>query len=175
LRVDRGTLTFTGPLDDPAVNVQVSREAVYENRRYTVGLRLSGTASNLKTEPFSRPAMSEQDILAFLLLDRPASGSGEDTGVSGALLAMGLGQMMPGDSGKFGLDEISFEGSELNQTAVVAGKRISDDIYIRYVFGLFGQPGQFRIRYRLGRGFSLEATTGGTSQALDLIYLIERE
>jgi translocation and assembly module TamB len=175
LRVDRGTLTFTGPLDDPAVDVQVSREAVYENRRYTVGLRLSGAASNLKTEPFSRPAMSEQDILAFLLLDRPASGSGEDTGVSGALLAMGLGQMMPGDSGKFGLDEISFEGSELNQTAVVAGKRISDDIYIRYVFGLFGQPGQFRIRYRLGRGFSLEATTGGTSQALDLIYLIERE
>jgi translocation and assembly module TamB len=178
LRVDRGTLNFTGPLDDPGVNVQVSRNAIYEGRQYTVGLRLTGTARNVITTPFSRPAMSERDVLAFLLLDRPASSSGEDTDLSGAVLALGLGKMLPGGDGGFGsvlgLDEVSFEGSELEQTSVVAGKRITDDLYIRYAFGLFGEPGSFRIRYFLGRGFSVESSTG-VNQAIDVIYVVEKD
>ena len=55
LRVDRGDLTFTGPLDDPAINILVSRDTIYESRQYTIGLELSGTASNVRTEPYSRP------------------------------------------------------------------------------------------------------------------------
>ena len=178
LRVDRGTLNFTGPLDDPGVNVQVSRDAIYEGRQYTIGLRLTGTASNVITTPFSRPSMSDRDVLAFLLLDRPASSSGEDTGLSGAALALGLGKMLPGGEGgvvsTIGLDEVSFEGSELEQTAVVAGKRITDDLYVRYAFGLFGEPGSFRIRYRLGRGFSVESSAG-LNQAVDIIYVVEKD
>ena len=178
LRVDRGTLNFTGPLDDPGVNVQVSRNAIYEGRQYTVGLRLTGTAKNVITKSFSRPAMSERDVLAFLLLDRPASSSGEDTDLSGAVLAMGLGKMLPGGDGGFGsrlgLDEVSFEGSELEQTSVVAGKRVNEKLYIRYAFGLFGEPGSFRIRYILGRGFSVESSTG-ENQAVDLIYVVEKD
>jgi translocation and assembly module TamB len=56
---------------------------------------------------------------------------------------------------------------------MVAGKRINDKLYVRYVFGTMGEPGAFRIRYRLGRGFSLEASTG-SNQSMDLIYLLER-
>jgi autotransporter translocation and assembly factor TamB len=41
------------------------------------------------------------------------------------------------------------------------------------VFGSVGTPGSFRIRYRLGHGFSLEASTGAR-QSMDLIYLLER-
>ena len=172
LRVDRGDLTFTGPLDDPVINIQVSRESVYEGRQYTVGLRLSGTAQNVRTEPFSRPAMSDNDVLAFLLIDQPAGSGGA---ASGAAVAMGLGQLMPGDGGMLGLDEVSFETNDANQAAMVAGKRINDNVYVRYVFGSAGEPGAFRIRYRLGKGFSLEASTGsGSQQSLDLIYLLER-
>ena len=172
LRVDRGELTFTGPLDDPVINIQVSRESTYEGRQYTVGLRLSGTAQNVRTEPFSRPAMSDNDVLSFLLIDQP-TGSGADA--SGAAVAMGLGQLMPGDGGLLGLDEVSFETNDANNAAMVAGKRINDDIYVRYVFGSLGEPGAFRIRYRLGKGFSLEASTGSSSQqSLDIIYLLER-
>ena len=169
LRVDRGDLTFTGPLDDPLINIQVSRESIYEGRQYTIGLRLSGSAQNVRTEPFSRPSMSENDVLSFLLLDQPV-GSG---GGSGAALALGLQQLVPGESGVLGLDEVSFETNDANQAAMVAGKRINDRLYVRYVFGSLGEPGAFRIRYRLGRGFSLEASTG-SRQALDLIYLLER-
>lgn len=170
LRVDRGELTFTGPLDDPLINIQVSRESIYDGRQYTVGLRLTGSAQNVKTEPFSRPALSERDVLSFLLLDKPA-GTGDDA--SGAALALGLQQMFPDQSGILGLDEVSFETNDANQAAMVAGKRINDELYVRYVFGTMGTPGAFRIRYRLGQGFSLEASTG-SHPALDLIYMLER-
>jgi translocation and assembly module TamB len=170
LRVDHGELTFTGPLDDPLINIQVSRESIYEGRQYTIGLRLSGSAQNVKTEPFSRPAMSERDVLAFLLLDRPTA---SDEDASGAALALGLQQLFPGERSVFGLDEVSFETNDANEAAMVAGKRINDKLYVRYVFGTLGEPGAFRIRYRLGRGFSLEASTG-SNQSMDLIYLLER-
>jgi translocation and assembly module TamB len=78
-----------------------------------------------------------------------------------------------GDNGILGLDEVSFETDNADQTAMVAGKRINDDLYVRYVFGALGEPGAFRIRYSLGRGFSLESSTGAR-QSLDLIYLFER-
>lgn len=170
LRVDRGELTFTGPLDDPLINIQVSRESVYEGRQYTIGLRLTGSAQNVKTEPFSRPAMSERDVLSFLLLDRPGT---SDADASGAALALGLQQLVPDQSGRFGLDEVGFETNDANEAAMVAGKRINENLHVRYVFGSLGAPGSFRIRYRLGRGFSLEASTG-SRQSLDLIYLLER-
>ena len=170
LRVDRGELTFTGPLDDPLLNIQVSRESTYEGRQYTIGLRLTGTAQNVRTEPFSRPAMSERDVLSFLLLDRPAT---SESDASGAALALGLQQLVPGDSGILGLDEVTFETNDANQAAMVAGRRVNDRLYVRYVFGTVGSPGSFRIRYTLGRGFSLEASTGAR-QSMDLIYLLER-
>ena len=170
LRVDRGELTFTGPLDDPLINIQVSRESYYDGRQYTIGLRLTGSAQNVKTEPFSRPAMSERDVLSFLLLDRPSS---SDADASGAALALGLQQLFPDQSGVLGLDEVSFETNDANEAAMVAGKRINEKLYVRYVFGSMGVPGSFRIRYQLGQGFSLEASTG-SHQAMDLIYMLER-
>ncbi|NNJ98043.1 MAG: hypothetical protein HKP12_12890 [Gammaproteobacteria bacterium] len=171
LRVDRGELTFVGPLDDPLINIQVSRESIYEGRIYIIGLRLTGSAQNVTTEPFSRPTMPERDVLSFLLLDMPAS---SDSDASGAALALGLQQMVPGDSGGIlGLDEISFETNDANQAAMVAGRRINENLFVRYVFGTRGEPGSFRIRYTLGRGFSLEASTG-SRQSLDLIFLRER-
>lgn len=170
LRVDRGELTFTGPLDDPLINIQVSRESVFESRQYIIGLRLAGSAQNVKTEPFSRPSMSERDVLSFLLLDRPAN---DENDASGAALALGLQQLVPGEEGILGLDEVSFETNDANKAAMVAGKRINDELYVRYVFGAQGQPGAFRIRYSLGGGFSLESSTGAR-QSLDLIYILER-
>ena len=80
---------------------------------------------------------------------------------------------MPGDSGILGLDEVSFETNDANEAAMVAGKRINENLTVRYVFGSIDTPGSFRIRYRLGRGFSLEASTGAR-QSMDLIYLLER-
>ena len=104
------------------------------------------------------------------MLDRPAS---SDSDATGAAVALGLQQLLPDQSGRFGLDEVSFETNDANEAAMVAGKRINENLHVRYVFGSVGSPGSFRIRYRLGRGFSLEASTGAR-QALDLIYLLER-
>ena len=163
------------PLDDPFVEARATRRFFYEQRDIKVGINLSGRLSQqLDFMLFSEPAMSDADVLSFLVVGRPSLGEG-DNSASGAALAMGL-QSLAGARGtqdRMSLDEISFEGGADNDTAVAAGKRIGERWYIRYTYGLFNRVGTFVVRYYIGRGVSVEAGSGA-AQSLDLIYSIDR-
>ena len=57
----------------------------------TAGLRLSGPAMQPTSEIFSKPAMSQEQALSWLLLGRPLQGGGDDGNVRAqAALALGL-------------------------------------------------------------------------------------
>ena len=60
-----------------------------------------------------------------------------------------------------------------SDTAVAAGKRLSEDLYVRYTYGLFNKIATFIVRYYLGKGFSIVAGSG-EQQSLDLVCSIER-
>jgi translocation and assembly module TamB len=177
MTIERGSLNFYGPLDDPVVDARASRRVRYEGDSIKIGIQLSGRLSEkLDFVLFSEPSMSENDVLSYMVVGRPAStGDGNEGAISGAALALGLQSLSAtrraGES--LTLDEIGFEGGGANDTAVVAGKRLSDKWYIRYSYGLFNRIGTFIIRYELGRGFSVEAGSGA-QQSLDLIYSIDR-
>jgi len=175
--VERGSLNFYGPLDDPVVDARATRRFMYEARDITLGILLSGRVSEqLDFTLFSEPAMSEADILSFMLVGRPTStGEAGDGAMSGAALALGLQSLTSrrGASENLTLDEISFEGGGSGDTSVVAGKRLGERWYIRYTYGLFSRVGTFIIRYDIGRGVSIEAGSGA-AQSLDLIYSIDR-
>ncbi len=172
--IERGSLNFYGPLDDPVVEARASRRIRYEQESIKVGIDLSGRVSQqLDFVLFSEPAMSEADVLSFMVVGRPAV-TGEDGAASGAALALGLQSLTGSGTGeKLALDDISFEGGAGNDTAVAAGKRVGEKWYIRYTYGLFNRVGTFIIRYDIGRGVSVEAGTGA-AQSLDLIYSIDR-
>lgn len=89
------------------------------------------------------------------------------------LMAMGLQSLTQGAGDGLGLDEVGLEGGGGDDSAVVAGKRFSDKVYIRYTYGLFSRIGTLLIRYELGHGFSIEAGSG-EQQSLDLLYSIDR-
>ena len=72
LELERGELLFTGPLDDPTIDVRAVRRV----GATTVGVQLTGTLLAPSTRVYSEPPMSEADALAYLLLGRPLSGSG---------------------------------------------------------------------------------------------------
>ncbi|HHH76505.1 MAG TPA: hypothetical protein ENL03_05720, partial [Phycisphaerae bacterium] len=112
---------------------------------------------------------------SYLLVDRPAStADGVDgTAISGAAVAMGLQSLTQGAGEGLSLDEVGLEGAGGDDAAVVAGKRLSEDVYIRYTYGLFNRIGTLLIRYELGHGFSIEAGSG-EQQTLDLLYSIDR-
>ncbi|MGI9341618.1 MAG: translocation/assembly module TamB domain-containing protein [Gammaproteobacteria bacterium] len=172
--VERGSLNFFGPLDDPVIEARATRRLRYENENIKVGINLSGRVSQqLNFVLFSEPAMSDADVLSFMVVGRPSLGEG-DNSASGAALALGLQSLTGGTGDKTTLDEISFEGGGADDTSVVAGKKIGDRWYIRYTYGLFNRVGTFIIRYDIGRGVSIEAGSG-VAHSLDLIYSIDRE
>jgi translocation and assembly module TamB len=178
LEIDRGELVFTGPLDDPLVDVRAVR--VIEDFGGTVkaGIRLRGRAQNLTTTVFSEPAMSDADALSYLVLGRPLSQASDSDGnqLSGAAVALGLRQVTRitdqiGQS--IGIDELSLAGDGGETTALVAGKQVNSRLYARYSYGVFSQLGTLMLRYRLNRNLTLEAGAG-ENQSLDILYTIEK-
>ncbi len=178
LSIERGRLIFSGPIDNPRVDIKTSRTVNYEGQIVKAGVILSGMADNISTRVYAEPSMSEANALSYLVIGRPIdqAGSGDSAALSNAAITMGLRKALPviqqvGDT--LGLDEVGIGGDSTNETAFLAGKQLSDDLSIRYTYGLFSRIGTFIARYSLGRGFSIEASSG-EDQALELIYTVER-
>ncbi|MCK6372065.1 MAG: translocation/assembly module TamB domain-containing protein, partial [Gammaproteobacteria bacterium] len=97
LDIERGTLGFAGPLDDPIVDLRASRQVEWEGRRVTAGILVRGPATRTQSRVFSDPAMSEADALSYMVSGRPLQSAGGDerSAIAGAALALGLQQTSP--------------------------------------------------------------------------------
>jgi translocation and assembly module TamB len=176
LDIEEGVLRFSGPFDNPALDVR----AVRPNLTQRVGVQITGTALSPRVRLFSEPELPDAEKLAWLVLGRgAASGGAESAVLQQAALAL-LGGNGKGLSGgladALGLDEVSVRGATSatdNATAtgatVTLGKRLSRDFYVAYERSLTGTLGTFYIFYDLSRRFTLRAQTGEHS-AVDLIF-----
>jgi len=177
LTIARGALTFTGPLDNPLVDVRAERVIETDTGDIKAGLQLSGRAQNLSSSIYSEPAISEADALSYLTLGRPLNMATNSEGneMANAAVALGLGQASRITSQighKLGLDELAVGGSSDN-TALIAGKHLNRNLYARYSYGVFSRIGTLLLRYKLSRHMTLEAGAGET-QTFDLLYTIEK-
>src|SRR5690606_40976496 len=69
LRVERGTLIFQGPPDNPGLDIVAVRTVpAYDVR---AGLTVGGTLQDPRSQVFSEPAMEETEAMAYLLTGRP--------------------------------------------------------------------------------------------------------
>ena len=93
LTIRDGTLTFTGPVDDPLVDVTAVRVIDTLDGTVTAGISVRGRAQNLTTTVFAEPAMAEADALSYLVIGRPLNEATEAQGgdLSGAALSLGAG------------------------------------------------------------------------------------
>lgn len=175
LAIKRGRFIFNGPADNPGLDIQAEREA----GDVTAGIQVSGTLKLPITNVYSRPALPENEALAYLLLGKPLSGatSGESDLLGSAALALGSSGANPLTKrlgGAIGLDELGFESSGgVQQAGVAVGKRLSNRLSLRYVYGLFDRVGSVLLQYQLTKSLSLEAHTG-LAQQIDLLYKVER-
>jgi translocation and assembly module TamB len=72
LQVDRGRVLFGGgPVDNPGLDLRVVRNI----RDIVAGAQVKGTLKNPELQLFSQPMMTDADILSYIVLGRPASGS----------------------------------------------------------------------------------------------------
>lgn len=178
LSIEQGRLLFAGPVDNPGVDLRALR--VSNDGEVKAYLVVSGSLRKPVTQVRTEPATSDTDALSYLL---SGTAMGESEGMSKAQLlqaagSLGLEKTLPAlraiqeDSG---LDELGLDTDEgLEGSALVAGKYLTPDLYVRYVQGLFDTSAILSLRYRLSERASVE-TRSGTTQSVELIYSLEHD
>lgn len=177
LDIEAGVLRFTGPFDNPALDIL----AIRPNLSQRVGVQITGTAIAPVVRLYAEPELPEAEKLAWLVLGRSAGTGGAEAAVlQQAALALlgGTGRGLPGSLGQaLGLDEVTMRGSTSNAdgtttgATVTVGKRLSRDFYVAYERSLAGTLGTLYIFFDLSRRLTLRAQTGEQS-AVDLIFTL---
>lgn len=178
LVIERGTLAFTGPTDNPRLDIQAMRaqSPLAASNDVKVGVLISGTAQDPRVRLYSEPPMSETEKLSWLVLGRgPAGLGGADIGLlqTAASALLGGEGASPKDTviSAIGLDELSVRQTDgaVRDTIVTVGKQISNRWYIGYERSLNATTGTWQAIYRLAQRFTLRAQTGDDN-AIDLIW-----
>jgi translocation and assembly module TamB len=200
LQIQRGIVTFQGPIDNPGLNVLAVRAGL----PVEVGVALSGSAQRPIVRLYSDPSMSDTEKLNWLVLGRPpGAGDGNDRAMlSAAASALFAGQTDSASANlmrSLGIDQITLQpgqssGSLLPRETVAGrlrsggvsssnsaagdflavGKRINDDLSLSFEQALTGAEYFVALNYRLTRQLSIIARAGSTN-ALDLVYSIAFE
>ena len=126
LKVDNGKIRFSGPIDNPELDIK----AVRETKEVTAGLYIEGNVSAPQATLFSDPDMSQDDILSYLILGKPIEQASATDAALLASAATGIGLQngaMIGDdiANTFGLDEFAITGDSKENAALTIGKYLS--------------------------------------------------
>lgn len=179
LDIEQGVIVFSGGApEQAALDILALRGLADEDLR--VGVRITGTPQNPQVTLYSEPAMSDTDILAYIVLGRPLdSGSGEDTDLlltaAGSLLSQGESATLQEQvKGRLGLDVLQFSAGsgDLDEARLVTGKYLTPDLYVSLGYSLFKRTNRFRIRYSLAPRWDIESQVGQES-GVDLFYRFE--
>ena len=175
LEIEEGLLNFSGPYDNPGLDIMALRPLADQR----VGVKVGGTALAPRVQLYSDPELPESEKLAWLVLGRPATGAGAEAALlQQAALALLSGRGKASDGGLqrgLGLDEISFRGEtqkadgSSSAAALTLGKRISRQLYLSYSRSVVGTSGTIAVLYDLTRQFTLRAKAGDDN-ALELVF-----
>lgn len=174
LKIERGRLVFNGPLDNPGIDFRIVREV----DDVTVGLNVSGTLVRPTSNVFSNPPMSDTEAFSYLLLGRGLDGASSGDGAMLMGMAKSLG--VEGGSGfvsslgeSLGLDASISTSEGFQESELQLGKRIGENLYLKYMIGLVESFQTLVIEYRINKNLRVEVQTG-TDTGADVIYRIER-
>jgi translocation and assembly module TamB len=140
--LDRGELTFNGPMKGPSLNMEASYTIPSrgsDSEEVTIRLIASGTPENLEVSFDSDPSMELADIFSYIATGRPAAASLQITGAqsdsyleSAAGLALGpVADLIENLAGSgLGLDVIEIEHTGFSGLTLTAGKYVSPKLYV---------------------------------------------
>ncbi len=177
LIVQKGELLFSGPPDQPLLNIEAIRNPEATEDGVTAGVRVTGSADEPKVEVFSDPAMSQQSALSYLLRGQGLDSSGSDSAAMTSML-VGLGVAQSGQVvGKigetFGVSNLALDTAGVGDSSqVVVSGYVLPGLQVKYGVGIFDSLATLTLRYQLMPKLYLEAVSG-IDQALDLLYRFE--
>ncbi|MDT7928433.1 translocation/assembly module TamB domain-containing protein [Tepidimonas sp.] len=173
LQIERGLIRFNGPYDNPSLDLLALRPHPTQK----VGIEIGGTARAPRLRLYADPDMPDNEKLAWLVLGRPARGTGAEAAViQRAALAL-LGNRVDDAplAQRFGLDELDVLGGAVNPdgtttpAALTLGKRLSDQLYVSYSRSLAGAVGTVAVFLDFSRHLTLRAQAGDEN-AVDIIF-----
>ncbi|MES2900522.1 MAG: translocation/assembly module TamB domain-containing protein [Pseudomonadota bacterium] len=179
LAIERGILTFSGPYDNPALNIRAVRRRP-EGEQLTetnveAGVEVRGTAQSPVAKLVSTPNVPDSEKLAWLVLGHGMEGvAGNEAG----LLTAAAGALLGGKGGGFqsrlanslGVDELGLSQAKgLESTVVTVGKRLSARAYLSFEQGATSASSLVKLRYKLNPKITLQFQTGANT-ALDVLY-----
>ena len=177
LDVEQGVLRFSGPIDNPALDIL----AIRPNLTQRVGVQILGTALLPRVRLYAQPELPDAEKLSWLVLGRASASGGAESALlqqaAVALLGSKSGGMSGGLAAALGLDELSFRGASnkpdgsASEGAVTLGKRFSRNFYAAYERSISGALGTLFVFYDLSQRFTVRAQAGQQS-AVDLIYTL---
>lgn len=170
LDIERGVLRFTGPVDNPSLDIL----AIRPNMLQRVGVQITGNVLNPYVRLYSAPQLPDAETLSWLIVGRPsASGGAEAALVQQAALALLASRSGQGGgkglAGSLGLDQLSFSRDGAEGPAVTLGKRLGRNFYAAYERSLGGAVGTLFVFYDLTRRITIRAEAGERT-AVDLIF-----
>ncbi|WP_353153304.1 translocation/assembly module TamB domain-containing protein [Herminiimonas fonticola] len=173
LAIEQGLLRFSGPLNNPALDILAMRRG----QEVEAGVSVRGTVLSPRITLVSEPTVPDAEKLSWLVLGRGLSGTTDsDLGAlqsaASSLLTQGAaGGLQSQIATAFGLDDFSIGSSDTNlqERIVMLGKQISSKLYVSYKQGLESASSVLLLRYTLTPRITLEGEAG-TSSALSLFY-----
>lgn len=177
LDVEQGVLRFTGPIDNPALDIL----AIRPNLTQRVGVQITGTALLPRVRLYAQPELPDAEKLSWLVIGRPSAAGGAEAALlqqaALALLGSKSGGLSGGLAASLGLDELSYRGASstaaggASEGAVTLGKRFSRNFYAAYERSISGALSTLYIFYDLSQRFTVRAQAGQQS-AVDLIFTV---
>jgi translocation and assembly module TamB len=200
LDIVRGNIIFDDkPVEQASVDVMALR--TFNPGRFTevkAGVTVGGTPSEPLVKLYSEPAMSDTDILSYIVFGTPLTPG--ETGNQTATLIKSAGSLLGGKRSaglqdeireRFGLDTLdvqeesgsAFVGARsgaaatggtgtLDRSLVTVGKYLSPRLYVAYGRSVFTDEYLVTVRYNLARRLEIESRTG-IHRSVDLYYKIE--
>ncbi|MFD1008750.1 autotransporter assembly complex protein TamB [Oceanisphaera ostreae] len=180
LLIREGSILFNGPLDVPNLRVEAIRNpSSMSDSGITVGVQVTGNASQPKLKVFSEPGMPQAEQLSYLLRGRGLDGGGETDGnalVQSMLLSAGVstvGGVVSNVGEALGLQDVALDtGGSGEDTEVNISAYVLPGLQVGYGVGVFSSIGELRLRYELLPRLYLQAASG-LNQAIDLFYRFE--
>jgi translocation and assembly module TamB len=177
LTIKKGQVTFSGPVENPTIDILAVREFPPTEDVTEVGVSVKGTAQSPKVQLVSTPEVSDTEKLSWLVLGYSGGENGDDqqraliaTAAAAILSTEQSGGLPTRLASTIGLDDIGISSSsQLDETVLSLTKRISSRLYLTYEQGLTGATNLIKLRYIISRRLSLVGQTG-TITAVDLLY-----
>ncbi|WP_169338308.1 translocation/assembly module TamB domain-containing protein [Colwellia piezophila] len=172
LTIEKGEISFNGPLTNPYFNLRASRHIKSED--IEVGLKITGLADALDIQLFSTPTMEAPEMLSYLARGRGLdSGGGSSTAAASMLIGFGV-------TNSVGIIDqlekvplisniaVDTEGEGDTTQATISGY-IGERVYLKYGIGVYEPINELTVRLYLLNRLWLEVVSG-IEKSSDLYY-----